>query len=187
LTPRRLAPIIQTVARARLWIAATFVATLGCRTTHQLGKVSPATVQVLRDAGEERGAAYVQIEPLPVERSAGVSQRIRGIDVQGVSLEVSGPPVVVPFVHVGFISTYDHARGAQRGAVIGGLTGLVLISAVTLYFEHVADIAARDGGGGGPQASAVVLGIAGGTAVGALVGAGIGAAAGYEDRYLVMH
>src|SRR5437899_26854 len=99
------------------------VATLGCGTTHQLGKVSPVTIAVLKNAGKETGA-YVQIQPLPAERSVG--HRIRDIGVYGVLLDVPGPPIVVPFERVGSITSYDHARGAQRGAVIGGITGLVL-------------------------------------------------------------
>jgi hypothetical protein len=169
---------------ARALAGCLVVAPLGCGTTHQLGKVSPTTVAVLRDAGKET-SAYVQIQPLPSDRSVG--HRVRDIGLDGVSLDVPGPPIVVPFERVGFISTYDHARGAQRGAVIGGITGLVLTGVLVALLERQADIAARDGGGGGAPASGVVLLIGAGTGLGALIGAGFGAISGYEDRYVVMH
>jgi hypothetical protein len=169
---------------ARALAGCLVVATLGCGTTHQLGKVSPTTVAELKNASKETGA-YVQIQPLPNDRSVG--QRIRDIGLDGVSLDVPGPPIVVPFERVGLITTCDHARGAERGAVIGGITGLVLMSVLVALVERQDDIAARDGGGGGPQASTVVLGFGAGMGLGALVGAGFGAIAGYEDRYVVMH
>jgi hypothetical protein len=168
---------------ARALAGCLVVATLGCGTTYQLGKVSPTTVAVLKNAEKETGA-YVQIQPLPVERS--VSRRIRDISVDGVSLDVPGPPVIFPFQRVAFISTYDHARGAQRGALIGGITGLVLMGVLVVLAEREADIASRDSGGGGAPASSVVLVIGAGTGLGALVGTGFGAMAGYENRYVVM-
>ena len=129
----------------------------------------------------------MQIQPLPSERSFVVSRRVRDIDSAGVELDVPGPLVVVPFERVRSVSTFDHGRGAQRGAAVGAITGLVVMGVLLLLAERQADIAARDGGGGGPQAGAVVLVIGAGTGIAALIGAGVGAIAGYEDRYVLTH
>jgi hypothetical protein len=169
--------------RATVWMAA--VLTSGCLSTHQLGKVSPVTVAALNDAGEETGA-YVQVQPVPNERSFPIVHPIREISMAGVTLDESGPPVVVPFERVGYICTYDHGRGAVRGAVIGGIIGLVLSGLLVGYVARQDAIAASDGGGA-PPASGVVLLIGVGAGIGALIGAGAGGIVGFEERYVVMH
>jgi hypothetical protein len=178
----------------RVAVTCFVVLTFGCSTTHQLGRASqPSTVAALEAAGKQPGAS-VQVEPLPGEgsyrvgdrvRDVGVGYRIRDIGTDGVWLDVPGPPVVVvPLERVRSISTYDRAHGAQTGALVGGITAVVLMGALALYFARQDEIAARDGGGGPPGLSVALI-IVGAGAIGALLGAGLGAMAGYEDRYVV--
>jgi hypothetical protein len=127
----------------------------------------------------------VRVWPSPNDRSFP-DYRIRDIDADGVWLDVPGPPaVVVPLERVHFISTYDRAGGAQRGAVIGGIAGVVIVGVLAALIARQSEIAARDGGGGPSSAGFVVGASVGGGIVGALLGAGFGAMRGYEDRYVV--
>jgi hypothetical protein len=168
-------------------LVACLLATVGCTTTHQLGRASdPATIAALEDAVVQPGA-YVHVDPLPAAHSAPPGYLVHSVREGGVELDAPGPAAVVPFERLRYVSTYDRTHGARKGALIGGITGFVMTGVLTTLFVVAAENNLHSDGGTAPsQPVPLVIGASAiGGLVGSLFGAGVGAMIGHEDRYVV--
>jgi hypothetical protein len=171
---------------ARALVTGAIVATFGCSTTHQLGRVADeGTVEALEDAALGPGAT-LHVEPLPGERAPTLSRPIRSLTTEGIVLDEPGPPVVVPLARVRSVSTNDRARGARRGALGMGLVGLLVGAALSTYVVVKVEHAQEDGSATATRPVPFVLGVSAVSGLAsALIGAGLGALAGSQDRYVV--
>jgi hypothetical protein len=173
-------------------VACVVLLAFGCRTTHELGPIGdPGTLAAIEEVTAQADV-YAHVEPLagardrPPPSAARAGGRVRGLAPDGIVVEPLGEPrAVVPFARVRSVSSYDHARGAWRGALFVGLPVFLLATVFTGFYAYGVSNCS-DGCGGPSNPVPLVLGIGALAGLGgAIVGAGLGAVAGYEDRYVV--
>jgi hypothetical protein len=176
-------------AVARGLVGGVVALTFGCATTHQLGSaLAPATLAALDRATAGR-EAFAHVEPFPGERPHVPGDRVQTVTREGLLVAPAATaPVLLPLTRVGSVSTYDHARGARDGALVGGIS-LALLGGVlgaVLYETWVPTCS--DGCATKPDGAQLTLGFAAVFGVvGALAGAGLGVLSGHEDRYVLTH